>query len=110
MIIRNDITADTYNPLPFSNADFRRLQEAVRVHAPDVVLDLCNTDDGVDAHDVPYVSVTVPGAGLDDAPPCITRNERGWQMVRGEGWPLYEFATEREIAEFLGSGMIRPRR
>jgi hypothetical protein len=98
MIVRHDITADTYAPLPITDEALRRLQEAFRDHAPDVALDLGETDTGV-----PFVSVIDPGAGFDDAPPCITRNERGWQMVRGEEGPLNEFATEREAAEFLGS-------
>ena len=107
MIVRNDITADTYCPLPFSSADYRRLKKDFRAHAPDVELDRGYTDDGK-----PYVSVTVPGVGFDDAPPCIIiiRSERGWQMHRGGEGPLYEFATEREVAEFLGSGglTVRP--
>jgi hypothetical protein len=54
---------------------------------------------------VPFVSVTVPGV-TEDAAACITRNERGWQMHRGGDGPLYEFATEREVAEFFGSGHV----
>ena len=92
-------TADTYRPLPWSPADLRRLKKAFRVHAPDVELDRGQTETGE-----PHISVTDPRAGFDDAPPCITRNERGWQMVRGGNGPLYEFATEREVAEFIGSG------
>jgi hypothetical protein len=64
-----------------------------------VVLGLCSTDDGVDAHDVPYVSVMVPG--ITDEAVIITRGERGWQMHRGGDGPLYEFASEREAAEFF---------
>ena len=30
-------------------------------------------------------------------------------MHRGGGGPLYEFETEREVAEFVGSRMIQPR-
>jgi hypothetical protein len=43
-----------------------------------------------------------PRARFDDAPPCITRAERGWQMHRGGDGPLYEFATAQEVAEFFG--------
>jgi hypothetical protein len=96
MIIRNDVTADTYCPLPFSTADLRGLKEAFRDHARDLELDLSCTDGGV-----PGIFVTVPGANFEDGSPCITRNERGWQMVRGGNGPLYEFASEREIAEFF---------
>jgi hypothetical protein len=99
MIIRHDSTPDTYNPLPITDEALRCLQEAFRDHAPHLELDLGDTDTGL-----PFVSVTVPGADFDEAPPCITRNERGWQMVRGGDGPLYEFASEREVAEFLGSG------
>jgi hypothetical protein len=103
MIVRDDVTAETYCPLPTTDEALRGLQEAFREHAGHLELELGNTDTGV-----PFVSVTVPGAGFDDAPPCITRNERGWQMVRGGDGPLYEFATEREVAEFLGArGMMR---
>jgi hypothetical protein len=96
MIIRHDVTADTYTPLPSPDEALRRLQEAFRDHAPHLALDLGYTDTGV-----PFVTVTDPCAGFDDAPPCITRGERGWQMVRGADGPLYEFATAQEVAEFL---------
>lgn len=95
MIVRHDITADTYAPLPITDEALRRLQETFRDHAPHLELDLGYTDTGV-----PFVSVIDPGAGFDDAPPCITRNERGWQMVLGGDGLLYEFATEREVAGF----------
>jgi hypothetical protein len=104
MIIRNEITADTYVPLPAIDEALSGLKEAFRIHAPHLGLELGDTDTGV-----PFVSVTDPRADFDDAPPCITRNERGWQMHRGGDGPLYEFATEREVAEFVGSRMIRPR-
>jgi len=48
---------------------------------PHLALDLGYTDTGL-----PFVSVTVPGAGFDDAPPIITRGERGWQMPPGWRW------------------------
>jgi hypothetical protein len=99
MIIRHDVTAETYYPLPWSPADFSRLNEAFRINAPAVELDCGQTETGE-----PHISVMIPGAGFDDAPPCITRNARGWQMVRGGDGPLYDFATEREVAEFVGSG------
>jgi hypothetical protein len=108
MIVRHDVTADTYYPLPFTAETLRGLQEAFRDHASHLELERGETDDGVS-----FVSVTVPGADFDDAPPCITRGEvtgpdgaskLGWQMVRGGDGPLYEFETEREVAEFLGSG------
>jgi hypothetical protein len=95
MIIRNDVTAETYEPIPFSSADLRRIKEAFRDRVPDVVLERCDTDG------IPGIFVTVPGADFEDGSPCITRNERGWQMVRGGNGPLYEFASEREIAEFF---------
>jgi hypothetical protein len=108
MIIRSDVTAETYEPIPFSTADlqhlgkaddgFAILKEAFRVHAPHLGLELGDTDTGV-----PFVSVTDPRAGFDDAPPIITRNERGWQMHRDGDGLLYEFETAREVAEFLGS-------
>jgi hypothetical protein len=82
------------------------------VSAPDTYDPLPFTDEALRGLELPFVSVTepgVPGAGADDAPPCITRGERGWQMVRGDEGPLYEFATEWEVAEFVGSRMIRPR-
>jgi hypothetical protein len=108
MIIRHDVTADTYDPRLIPDEALQSLQEAFGVHAPDVDLDLSYTDDGVAAHDVPYVSVTVPG--ITDEAVIIIRSERGWQMHRGGNGPLYEFATEREVAEFLGYRMVRPLR
>jgi len=96
MIIRDDVTAETYCPLQFSIADLRRLKKEFRDHVPDVELDRCYTDAGE-----PFLIVTVPGADFDYAPPIIIRGERGWQMHRGGDGPLYEFATEREIAEFF---------
>jgi hypothetical protein len=107
MIIRHDVTAETYCPLPITDEALRRLQEAFRDHAPDVELELGDTDDGL-----PFVSVTVPGV-TEDVHLVITRGEvtgpdgvssLGWQMHRGGKGPLYEFATAREVAEFLGSG------
>ena len=92
-------TADTYCPLPFSSADYRRLRNAFRDHAPAVALDRGYTETGE-----PFLTVGDPGAGLDDDWPIITRNERGWQMHRGGNGPLFEFATAQEVAEFLGSG------
>ena len=100
MIIRNDVTADTYRPLPFPTADLQHLKNAFQDHTPDVELDLGYTDTGL-----PFISVTVPGAGFNDAAPCITLGERGWQMHWGGDGPLYEFATEREVAEFVGQGL-----
>jgi hypothetical protein len=99
MIIRHDVTADTYAPLPATDEALRRLKTAFRIHASHLELDLGCTDTGE-----PFVIVTDPGAGFDDDWPIITRGEHGWQMVRGGEGPLYEFATEREVAEFLGSG------
>jgi hypothetical protein len=109
MIVRDDITAETYHPLPFSTADLQHLKKAIKDRVGKLLaLDLGHTDTGV-----PFVSVMVPGDGFDDAPPCITRNEvtgldgnsnLGWQIVRGGDGPLYEFATAQEVAEFLGSG------
>jgi hypothetical protein len=106
MMVRDDITAETYCPLLLSTADLQHLKKAFRDHAPDLELELelGHTDTGI-----PFVTVTDPAAGFDAAPPCVTRAERGWQMHRGGNGPLYEFETEREIAEFLGSRMIRPR-
>jgi hypothetical protein len=98
MILRDDVTAETYEPIPFSTADLRRLKKAFRDHAPHLELESCDTETGE-----PFVVVTVPGV-TEDAAACITRGERGWQMVRGSDGPLYEFATEQEVAEFLGSG------
>ena len=98
MIIRNEITAETYCPLPITYADYRRLRKAFREDAPDVDLDHGYTETGA-----PFLVVGEPGAGLDDDWPCITRNERGWQMHRGGDGPLYEFATAQEVAEFLYS-------
>jgi hypothetical protein len=99
MIALDNVTAETYCPLPFSDADYRRLRKAFRAHAPDVDLDHGYTETGA-----PFLPVGEPGAGFDDDWPIITRNERGWQMHRGGNGPLYEFATEGEVAEFLGSG------
>ena len=90
-------TAESYRPVPFSPADYRGLKKAFLDCVPNLDLDLGYTDTGL-----PFVSVMVPGAGFDDAPPCVTRGERGWQMHRGGDGPLYEFATEREVAEFFG--------
>jgi hypothetical protein len=98
MIIRHDVTADTYCPLPITDEAMSGLKEAFRDNAPHLELERGDTETGE-----PFVVVTDPRAGFDDAPPCITRNERGWQMVRGEEGPLYEFASEREVAEFFGS-------
>jgi hypothetical protein len=101
MIIRHDITAETYCPLPTTDEALSGLKEAFRDHAPHLGLELGYTDTGV-----PFVSVTGgPGFGFDDAPPCVTRGGHGWQMVRGEEGPLYEFATAQEAAEFFGSGV-----
>jgi hypothetical protein len=98
MIIRHDVTAETYCPLPWSPADFSRLKEAFRINAPAVELDCGQTETGE-----PHISVMIPGVDFEDGSPCITRNERGWQMVRGGDGPLYEFETAQESAEFLGS-------
>jgi hypothetical protein len=98
MIIRHDVTAETYCPLPCTDEALRGLEDAFRDHASHLELERGYTDTGE-----PFVVVTDPRAGFDDAPPCITRGERGWQMVRGEDGSLYEFATEREVAEFFGS-------
>jgi hypothetical protein len=65
-------TAETYCPLPFSTADYRRLKKAFRDHAPDVALDRGYTETGA-----PFLTVGDPGAGFDDAWPIITRNELG---------------------------------
>jgi hypothetical protein len=97
MIVRHDATADTYMPLLFTYEALRRLKKAFRDHAPHLELDLGHTDTGM-----PFLTVAVPGDDFDDAPAVITRGERGWQMVRGGDGPLYEFATAREVAEFLG--------
>jgi hypothetical protein len=98
MIIRNDVTAETHAPTPITDEALLRLKKAFQDHAPDVELDLGHTDTGL-----PFVTVTVPGAGFDDATPCITRGERGWQMHRGGNGPLYEFATAQEVVEFFRS-------
>jgi hypothetical protein len=64
---------------------------------------------------VPFVSVTVLGI-TDEADPIIIRSEvtgldgnskLGWQVHRGGDGPPYEFASEREVAEFLGFGRLR---
>jgi hypothetical protein len=99
MIIRHDVTADTYDPLPISDEALGCLKKALQAHAPHLELDLGDTDDGLSV-----VTATVPGDDFDDAPAVITRGERGRQMHRGGNGPLYEFATEREVAEFVGSG------
>jgi hypothetical protein len=98
MIIRDDVTADTYAPLPATDEALSGLQEAFRIYAPHLELERGDTDTGV-----PFVSVTDPRADFEDGSPCITRAERGWQMHRGGNGPLYEFVTEREVAEFLCS-------
>ena len=90
---------------PLSSRTFQRervedLRDLIR-HAPRVELGIF----------LGHAGVGVPEQLLHlDAPPCITRNERGWQLHRGGDGPLYEFASEREVAEFVGSRMIRPRR
>ena len=76
----------------------RGLKKEFRDHALHLELAIGHTDTGI-----PFLTVTDQRAGFDDAPPIITRNERGWQMHRGEEGPLYEFASEREVAEFVGS-------
>jgi hypothetical protein len=81
MIARDDITAETYFPIPFSIADHRCLKKAFRDHAPHLELAIGHTDTGI-----PFLTVTDPAASFDDAPPCITRGERGWQMHRGRQW------------------------
>jgi hypothetical protein len=90
-------TAETYRPVPFSTVDYRGLKKAFLDRAPKLELDLGHTDTGI-----PFVSVMDPRAGFNDAPPCITRSEHGWQMHRGGDGPLYEFATAQEVAEFFG--------
>jgi hypothetical protein len=65
MIIRNDITAETYASIPFAAADLRRLKEAFRVHAPDVELARCYTPPRYN----PYDAVVETHAVMDDAPP-----------------------------------------
>jgi hypothetical protein len=99
MIIRHDITAETYCPLPFSTADYRRLRKAFRDHASHLELDLGPAETGE-----PFVVVTVPGI-TEDAYLIITRSEHGWQMHRGGDGPLYEFASTQEVAEFFRSGL-----
>jgi hypothetical protein len=47
MIVRDDIAAETYEPLPFSPAEYRRLRKAFRDHAPEVALERGPTDTGV---------------------------------------------------------------
>jgi hypothetical protein len=86
MIIRNDITSETYTPLPITDEALRRLKKAFRDHAPDVALNLGYTDT-----EAPFLTVTAPELTEDAL--IITRNERGWQMVRGGDGPLYEFET-----------------
>lgn len=96
MIVRNDVTAETYEPIPFSTAYLRRLKEAFRgPPASHLDLDLGYTDTGA-----PFLTVTAPE--FTEEALIITRGERGWQMVRGGDGPLYEFATAQEVAEFLG--------
>lgn len=104
MIVRDDITAETYCPLPFSGADLRDLERAIKDRVGKLLtLDLGYTDTGA-----PFLTVTepefAPEGEFDDAL-IITRNKRGWQMHRGGDGPLYEFATEQEVAEFLGCGL-----
>jgi hypothetical protein len=98
MIIRDDVTAETYCPLPATDEALSGLKEAFRIHAPHLELESGDTETGE-----PFVVVTVPGVAADAAA-CITRNERGWQMHRGGEGPLYEFTTAQEVAEFVGSG------
>ena len=95
MIIRDDVTAETYCPLPITDEAMSGLKEAFRDNAPHLELERGDTETGE-----PFVVVTVPG-GFDDAPPNITRGEHGWQVHRGGDGSLYEFATEREVAEFF---------
>jgi hypothetical protein len=66
-----DVTAETYDPLPISDADLHRLKTAFRDHAPHLELDLGDTDTA----GLSCVSVTVPRADFDEAPPIITRGE-----------------------------------
>jgi hypothetical protein len=85
------------------SADLRRLKEAFRgPHASHLDLDLGYTDTGA-----PFLIVTAPE--FTEKALIITRGERGWQMHRGGEGPLYEFTSEREVAEFVGSRIIRPR-
>jgi hypothetical protein len=43
MIIRNDVTAETYAPIPITDEALLRLKKAFQDHAPDVELDLGHT-------------------------------------------------------------------
>ena len=92
MIIRN-VTAETYCPRQFSNADLRRLKRAFREHAPDVELDRCYSDTGA-----PYLIVTIPEIAWEDSAWIIIRCGGGWQMHCGGDGPLFELASEREVA------------
>jgi hypothetical protein len=99
MIVRDDITAETYCPLPFSTADLRGLENAIEDRVGKLLtLDLGNTETGE-----PFISVMAPGITWE-AVATIIRSEHGWQMHRGGDGPLYEFASEREVAEFFWSG------
>ena len=61
-----------YCPIPWSNADLRGLKKEFREHALHLELAIGHTDTGI-----PFLTVTDPRAGFDDAAPIITRNERG---------------------------------
>jgi len=50
----------------------RGLKKEFRDHALHLELAIGHTDTGI-----PFLTVTDPRAGFDDAPPIITHNERG---------------------------------
>jgi hypothetical protein len=79
MIVRDDITAETYCPLPFSTADLRGLERAIEDRVGKLLtLDLGNTETGE-----PFISVMAPGdhlGGRRDHYPQRTRlaDAPGW--------------------------------
>jgi len=65
-----------YQQFSQTRCDLRRANEKpkkeFRDHALHLELAIGHTDTGI-----PFLTVTDPRAGFDDAPPIITRNERG---------------------------------
>jgi hypothetical protein len=68
---------------------------------PDLTLALGHTE--------PYVSVTATRLTWEGDTWIIIHSEHGWQVHQGGDGTLYEFATAQEVAEFVGSLIIRPR-
>jgi len=103
-------TTDTLRRLPISSEDFLCLKGAVADRDRNLRLTLLQTDIGED-----FIVVEVSRPPLFPGFPTeadaiiahVIRGERGWMVHHPEDGPLYEFATLRGVAAFLG-GEVKP--